>query len=193
MMKPTARLDLSREAFSNLVDGGVATAPALHGGDWKGFLDRRGTLPLDFSANLSPLGMPQTVKEAVAASIESCGRYPDPQSRDLKDAIGHRLHVPPSWVFPGAGAADLIYRCVYALRPNHALTLAPSFSEYKRALMAAKCATASYRLRSWLPSAQPHRTGCVQKWGSSSTTRSSTRLTNPSTSLFFASPTIRPA
>ncbi len=29
-----------------------------HGGDWAGFLSERGKLPLDFSASISPLGVP---------------------------------------------------------------------------------------------------------------------------------------
>ena len=35
---------------------------ALHGGDWAGYLAEFGALPLDFSANTSPLGLPPGVR-----------------------------------------------------------------------------------------------------------------------------------
>lgn len=36
-----------------------------HGGDVKGYTLQYGKRPLDFSANVSPLGMPEGVKRAV--------------------------------------------------------------------------------------------------------------------------------
>ena len=36
-----------------------------HGGDWAGFLSNRGYLPLDYSSNISPLGVPPGVQEAL--------------------------------------------------------------------------------------------------------------------------------
>jgi threonine-phosphate decarboxylase len=43
---------------------------SVHGGDWAGFQTEYGTLPLDFSANISPLGLPEGVKEALISSVE---------------------------------------------------------------------------------------------------------------------------
>ena len=34
-----------------------------HGGDWAGYETEYGSLPLDFSANVSPLGLPDGVRE----------------------------------------------------------------------------------------------------------------------------------
>ena len=36
-----------------------------HGGDWAGFALAHGRPPLDFSANISPLGVPTGVQEAL--------------------------------------------------------------------------------------------------------------------------------
>ena len=33
-----------------------------HGGDWAGYAAQYGGMPLDFSANVSPLGLPQGVR-----------------------------------------------------------------------------------------------------------------------------------
>ena len=49
-----------------------------HGGDVKGYTLEYGKKPLDFSANVSPLGMPEGVKRAVIESLERGAEYPDP-------------------------------------------------------------------------------------------------------------------
>lgn len=40
-----------------------------HGGDWAGYAAQYGGMPLDFSANVSPLGLPQGVRQAVARAL----------------------------------------------------------------------------------------------------------------------------
>ena len=54
------------------------TQPLIHGGDWAGFEAQYGRPPLDFSANVSPLGLPESVRRAVEASLPHADRYPDP-------------------------------------------------------------------------------------------------------------------
>lgn len=117
-----------------------------HGGDWAGFEARHGGKPLDFSANISPLGLPEGVREAVAASLDTADRYPDPLCRALRSAIGEAEGVDPAWVLCGSGAADLIYRAVLARRPNRALVTAPAFAEYEAALDLAGCRTDRFLL-----------------------------------------------
>ena len=41
----------------------------VHGGDWAGFKARYGAEPLDFSANVSPLGLPPGVRAALADPV----------------------------------------------------------------------------------------------------------------------------
>ena len=105
-----------------------------HGGDLYG---RRAAL--DFSSNISPLGLPETVGHALVASMEAWDNYPDPFCRDLTAALAQHEAVPKDWIHFGNGAADLIFRFVQALRPRRALTLAPTYSEYERALAAVGC------------------------------------------------------
>ena len=100
-----------------------------HGGD----LYSRKIL-LDFSANINPYGTPQAVKEAVAESVESLRCYPDPYCRKLVRAIADFEKVAANRVFCGNGAAELIFSCCMALRPQKALVLSPCFSEYETAL-----------------------------------------------------------
>lgn len=105
-----------------------------HGGD---IYSRN--IKLDFSANINPLGMSESVIDALHRAVESCRFYPDPLCRELCAKIGERENVPPEFVLCGNGAADLIYRTVYAARPKRALLIAPTFSEYERALEAIGC------------------------------------------------------
>ena len=41
----------------------------VHGGDWAGYRARFGHDALDFSANVSPLGLPQGVADAIVAAL----------------------------------------------------------------------------------------------------------------------------
>ena len=54
----------------------------IHGGDWAGFVQEYGTEPLDFSANISPLGVPEGVQKALRGAASAADRYPDPLCRD---------------------------------------------------------------------------------------------------------------
>ena len=40
----------------------------IHGGDWAGFELEYGSPPLDFSSNVSPLGVPESIGEIGRAS-----------------------------------------------------------------------------------------------------------------------------
>lgn len=118
-----------------------------HGGDVLGFEARYGRPPLDFSVNTNPLGMPAAAREAAARSIEQAGAYPDPLCRRLCAALARHEPIPEQYILCGNGAADLIFRLCFALKPKRALLPAPSFAEYEQALRAAGCAVAYHPLR----------------------------------------------
>ena len=112
----------------------------IHGGDV--YTDRRlpaGVELLDFSANLNPLGMPEGVRRVLAGCAERCTAYPDPLCRELRGALAEREGIPAERIVCGNGAADLIYRLVWALRPRRALVPAPTFAEYALALEGSGC------------------------------------------------------
>lgn len=110
-----------------------------HGGDVKGYALEYGQKPLDFSANVSPLGMPEGVKRAVTKSLEWGAEYPDPMCRDLRQALGAHLGLPADWILCGSGASDLLFRLTMAVKPGKALLTAPAFSEYESALRLHQC------------------------------------------------------
>lgn len=118
-----------------------------HGGDWAAFQAEYGAAPLDFSANVSPLGVPEGVAEAFREAAREIDRYPDPRCTALCAAIAEKEQVPPDFVLCGNGAADLIWRAVFAAKPRRALVTAPCFGEYEAALEASGCETLRLPLR----------------------------------------------
>ena len=111
----------------------------VHGGDWAGYQAEYGGQPLDFSANVSPLGVPEGVAKAIARAAGEADRYPDPLCRSLVGKLAAREGVPSEFILCGNGAADLIFRAVLARKPKLALVTAPTFAEYEAALEAWGC------------------------------------------------------
>ena len=105
-----------------------------HGGDIYG-----GEVELDFSANTNPFGTPQGILDAVQAALPEMHRYPDPYCRKLTQAVSDFEGVPKEYILCGNGAADLIYAYCETVRPNLAVELAPTFSEYALGLKRVGC------------------------------------------------------
>ncbi len=100
---------------------------------------------LDFSANLHPLGMPPSVREAAQQAVCDAVHYPDPNCTQLRHALSEKEGVNPAHILCGNGAADLIFRLCLALKPRRAILLAPTFAEYEQALTSVGCAI-SYKI-----------------------------------------------
>ena len=113
-----------------------------HGGD---VYD--GEIRLDFSANTNPYGTPRGVLDAMSAVLTRVHQYPDPYCRELVKAISEFEGVPKDWILCGSGAAELIYSYCEALRPETAMELAPTFSEYALALERVGCRVERYSLK----------------------------------------------
>ena len=118
-----------------------------HGGDWAGYRAEFGRDPLDFSANVSPLGLPGSVAKAITASLATADRYPDPLCRALREKLAVAEDVPAEWLLCGNGAADLIFRLALAEKPRTALVTAPTFAEYATALETVECRVERHFLR----------------------------------------------
>ena len=98
------------------------------------------TCVYDFSVNLNPLGIPDSVKRAIYDSLNEVDRYPDRECRGFIHQVSEYTGVPESMAVFGAGASELINRLVFAVRPVRAVLSEFTFSEYERALTAFGCA-----------------------------------------------------
>jgi threonine-phosphate decarboxylase len=119
----------------------------VHGGDWAGYRAEFGRDALDFSANVSPLGLPEGVARAITAALPTADRYPDPLCRELRAKLALHEGVPTEQILCGNGAADLIFRLVWAKKPRRALVTAPTFAEYATALESVGCTVERFFLR----------------------------------------------
>ncbi|MCI8284479.1 MAG: aminotransferase class I/II-fold pyridoxal phosphate-dependent enzyme [Firmicutes bacterium] len=111
-----------------------------HGGEAS-----RENIKYDFSVNLNPLGMPESVKAILAENQECFESYPDSSCLKLRQAIkesfnsDHNININIERIVCGNGASDLIYRICGAFDFKRALIAVPSFSEYERALKQNGC------------------------------------------------------
>ena len=90
----------------------------VHGGDLVRYEEEYGISPLDLSANVSPLGVPASVQQAICAAAAEADCYPDPLCRKLRKAIEASRGIPAEACLCGNGAADIIFRLVLAKKPK---------------------------------------------------------------------------
>lgn len=108
----------------------------------------------DFSANINPLGMPDSLKRAITENLALAERYPDVEYRALHQALAHHHKIPAEWVLAGNGETELIFNLVQQLSPRTALLLTPGFAEYRRALTRVGCEIVDFQLseeQGWQP------------------------------------------
>lgn len=109
-----------------------------HGGNlYKAARETGGDAFLDFSANINPLGLPDSVARALAAALPAIVHYPDPEAFALKEALTGHYGMLPETLVLGNGAAELFYLLCLVRRPGCVFINPPSFSEYERAALAA--------------------------------------------------------
>lgn len=89
---------------------------------------------LDFSINVSPLGPPPGVREALAGLDLS--RYPDPNSSALCLALAECLGIASEQILIGNGSSQLIHLVVrlFVHSGQRPVVFAPTFSEFGRAV-----------------------------------------------------------
>lgn len=113
----------------------------IHGGDIY-----RNRVQLDFSVNINPFGMPETVKEALENAVGDAVRYPDICAEQLTAAISAWTNMPKEQLVCGNGASELFMAVVHALHPKKILIPVPSFYGYEKAAKAAGCELSFYEL-----------------------------------------------
>lgn len=101
---------------------------------------------LDFSANISPLGLPEHIKEAMIEAIDGTIHYPDPECVDLREVICRQDGVLMETLTCGNGGADLLYRLSFGLKPGKVLLPVPAFVEYEEAMVAAGASMVYYSM-----------------------------------------------
>ncbi|BAZ53884.1 putative L-threonine-O-3-phosphate decarboxylase [Nostoc sp. NIES-4103] len=92
---------------------------------------------LDFSASISPLGPPNSAIAAIASQMGNLRHYPDPDYSELRLALSHFHQLPPEWILPGNGSAELLTLAGRDLAKLAAtMLMTPAFGDYYRTLAA---------------------------------------------------------
>lgn len=92
---------------------------------------------LDFSASINPLGPPASAIAAIQNHVADLKAYPDPAYCQLRSALSQFHQIPPEWILPGNGSAELLTwagRELAELEVVYQVT--PAFGDYLRALTA---------------------------------------------------------
>ncbi|XTZ37292.1 threonine-phosphate decarboxylase CobD [Salmonella enterica] len=123
---------------------------STHGGNTREAAELLGIAPeqiLDFSANINPAGMPESLKQALRDNLTLAERYPDADYLRLHQALAQHHQLPAEWIVAGNGETEAIFALVNALAPRKAMVITPGFAEYRRALVQAGCEIVDFRLR----------------------------------------------
>ena len=113
------------------------TTPQFHGSDLEQ-IAKSYNIPqesiVNFGANVNPLGLPSSIKDALFNHWDVFSRYPDRDYTSLRQTIGDYCHVLPDYVMVGNGVTELISLFIQQIAPKKTLILGPTYSEYSREL-----------------------------------------------------------
>ncbi len=85
---------------------------------------------LDFSTNTYPVRLPDDVVDAIEGSIRDAGRYPESDSKTLREKIADHVGVSPRNIIVGNGSTELIRLISFCFRGNSFIPQ-PTYSEYE--------------------------------------------------------------
>ncbi len=112
--------------------------PVIHGGRFSA--GNRDQEIVDFSSNISPNGMPVSVKSALKKKLNEMKYYPDLRSTDLIFSLKKYTGISESNLIVGNGAIEIIYNfCSSFLSKKDVLIPVPTFGEYEAASKLADC------------------------------------------------------
>jgi len=112
-------------------------AQFAHGGDVRALATRLNCEVadlLDFSANLNPLGPPETLRQVVSRNLSDVVHYPDPRCTALCEAIARRYSLPVDSIVCGNGSTELLFILPACLGVKRALIPVPSYADYETAV-----------------------------------------------------------
>ena len=122
----------------------------IHGGDPERELKRLGLSPrrvLDFSVNVSPLGVPEEVKAIWNDLFKEIESYPTVDGRGVVHYYEKRFGLDPARILAGNGSTEFIYLAPRSLGLRKVVVINPSFHDYTRASLAAGAELISVELK----------------------------------------------
>ncbi|NND87238.1 MAG: histidinol-phosphate transaminase [Nitrosopumilus sp.] len=106
--------------------------PVKHGA--KNPFDHSKTI-IDFSSNITPIGMPKSVRQVIQKNLENIENYPDSDSSLVFSSLEKYTHLHKSNLTIGNGAIEIIYNFCFAFLTKNTPVFIPipTFQEYETA------------------------------------------------------------
>lgn len=109
----------------------------FHGGNiYKVFREKNIKGIMDYSSNINPYGIPESLKKRITENLEILERYPDPDYVELREKLAHLNKIDMSDIVLGNGATEIIFLFMKVINPKKILIVSPTFGEYERAVKA---------------------------------------------------------
>ena len=96
---------------------------------------------IDFSSNITPLGIPNSVKSIIKKNLDKVQFYPDPHSETVISSLEKYTNLPKSNIIVGNGAIEILYNFCYAFlsKTTKVLIHVQTFQEYETAVKLNEC------------------------------------------------------
>ena len=127
MLTKSGQFDINR-----LIKEGFLTAsPRSHGG--RHYIKNIKGDIIDFSTNVNPLGPSRRVVSIIRKNLNLISAYPEPDSKEFKEAVSDYLQIDEECVVAGNGANELIHLFADAFVKNvdKVVIPIPTFFEYE--------------------------------------------------------------
>ncbi len=121
-----------------------------HGGEIFSIARKKGIEPsllLDFSTNVSPLPLPNGLKELITANIDQIQALPEVDSAGLRLALSSRFGLNTENFLVSSGTTHWIYALPRALCPSRIIVPVPTYSDYVDA--ATTAGVQVLKIRAW--------------------------------------------
>ena len=111
--------------------------PVIHGG--KDHLIKPDVI--DFSSNITPIGVPKSVKTILKKNLDNIQRYPDYNSSKVISSLTKYTKLDKTYLMVGNGAIEIIYNFCFAFLSKNTKVLipVPTFQEYEIAAKLNNC------------------------------------------------------
>ncbi len=96
---------------------------------------------IDFSSNITPLGIPPSVKLIIKQNLDKVKFYPDPNSDTVISSLEKYTCLSKPNIIVGNGAIEILYNFCFAFlsKTTKVLIHVPTFQEYETAVKLSNC------------------------------------------------------
>lgn len=117
--------------------------PVIHGG--KNPLIKSDVI--DFSSNITPIGVPKSVKTILKKNLNNIQRYPDFNSSEVISSLTKYTKLDKAYLLVGNGAIEIIYNFCFAFLSKNTKVLipVPTFQEYETAAKLNDCKVSYFK------------------------------------------------